>query len=184
MKRILLINLILFFIILLLGLVSNCSTQTKIVYEYHTGKNFYDFKTFSFMPIPANVKTNPVVLTNGIEAVTTSLQSKGLKRNIENPDILIAIHTKRKDMLKLTDWGYSMDPHYWRGVQYHSTGSGYVQQLAEGTLFIDVVSTREKKLIWRGYASKVIPADLSPTELGSLVKKTVAQILKNFPPKK
>lgn len=173
-----------FFILMFVFLVVNCSHQTKIMYEYHTGKNLYDFKTFSFMPIPANVNINQVVLTNGIEAVTTSLQSKGLKRHIENPDILIAIHTKRKDMLKLTDWGYSMDPHYWRGVQYHSTGSGYLQQLAEGTLFIDVVSTREKKLIWRGYASKVISADIPPSELGSLVKKTVAQILKNFPPKK
>lgn len=54
----------------------------------------------------------------------------------------------------------------------------------EGTIVVDIVSPKDKRLLWRGTASSAVDADLTPEERESRIKEAVREILAQFPPKR
>ena len=107
------------------------------------------------------------------------LQSKGLVRSSENPDILIAEHLASKDKLQVENWGYGYGPYgsYWGGNRVS------VYQYEEGSLILDFVDPQSKRLIWRGSAKAEVDSVDTPEKSEKLVNEAVNKILANFPPK-
>ena len=71
-------------------------------------------------------------------------------------------------------WGYG----YWPGYNWGYTEA---RQYPEGTLVLDIVDARTRKLVWVGTLQREVR---STNPSGKQVQKAVKKLLKNFPPKK
>ena len=96
----------------------------------------------------------------------------------ETASFVVVTHAGVREKMQVTNWGsYGWyDP--WWGP--YGGGGVDVSQYDEATLVIDMVDSRDKKLAWRGKATKVVTGSAAqdPVEL----RKIVAQILRDFPP--
>ncbi|MGD9346056.1 MAG: DUF4136 domain-containing protein [Candidatus Aminicenantes bacterium] len=176
-----------FFIISLLIFSASC-TSTKVQFDYDRQEDFSQFRTYSFIPLPDNLKTeiSPMVVRRIEEAIALTLGDKGFQRTEASPDFLVAIHLESKDKFDVQNWGYTYAPYdlYWRGAGYWGTGGITVQQYQQGTLIIDVVKTADKELVWRGVGTKALSPNPTPKTMDRNVNEVVSKILADFPPQK
>ena len=88
----------------------------------------------------------------------------GFKRS-KTPDFRVALHTGQQSKVRVTDYGYGYGVGRWGG------GGLDVYQYQEGTLILDVVDAKTKKLMWRGTAIGVVnpsAATCGPTAIASV----------------
>ena len=64
------------------------------------------------------------------------------------------------------------------GITTGTTSTIYIGQLA-----LDMYSPSPKALVWRGVASKTLDTGAKPEKQQKNLKKAVAKMLKNYPPK-
>lgn len=163
---------------LLLIVAAGCSSL-KISTDVDPEANFIQLQTFGWMPIPppppgpqgarAPLATNPFI--NGLvqKAITTELVARKFKLGVfGEPDFLVAFHVGARRKAEATEWGYD---HYQDGVEIH--------EYTKGTLVIDVIDPRTRRLLWRGSALNVIP---SRGKAGETIGKAVKKIMSKFPP--
>jgi hypothetical protein len=83
--------------------------------------------------------------------------------------------------------------HYASTGQKVEAGPGYngwygygddVYVVEEGTIVVDFLSPKDKRLIWRGKATSDITDDMSPTDRENRIVEAVQKILAQFPPKR
>ena len=96
---------------------------------------------------------------NGIDKVEISdLDKKRILRSIEdvmatkgftkdsNPDLLISIFTKEKERVDVyNSFGFGWGWNPWWGMNYTN-----VSTTPEGVLFIDLIDSKTKELVWQG----------------------------------
>jgi hypothetical protein len=171
-----------FFVLFLIGLTVSCASIYGVKYDFDQQANFADLKTFDWMPVPEKAGINSLVVQRVKKAVNAELQAKGLMMTSNNPDFLIAQHLGKKDKVQVTDWGYGYG-HYgrYRGGDWGSN-SVSTYHYEEGSLILDFVDAKSKKMIWRGAAkAKVQNAD-TPEKSEKLINEAVKEILKKYPP--
>ena len=54
--------------------------------------------------------------------------------------------------------------------------------MAAGTLVLDIVDARTKRLIWRGAAEGTLDRDISLENEEKIISEAVEKLLKDFPP--
>jgi len=150
--------------LLILSLIISCSS-TKITYDKHT--DFSQYKTYAFykkgikaLKLPGKNKKKL------LRAVSEVLLEKGFTKS-SHPDFIVNIFTdihKRIDVYE----GYH-SPFYRRK---------YIEKSKEGTVYIDIVDVRQKKVVWSG--SHYI--NYKTNDLG-VIKKAVYKLLEKFPPR-
>ena len=172
-----------FFVLFLIGFTVSCASIYGVKHDYDQQANFADLKTFDWMPVPEKAGINSLVVQRVKKAVNAELQAKGLMMASNNPDFLIAQHLGKKDKVQVTDWGYSYS-HYgrYRGGYWGSTGVS-TYEYEEGSLILDFVDAKSKKMIWRGAAKAEVQNIDTPDKSEKLINEVVQEILKNFPPK-
>ncbi len=149
----------------LTGFLSACSS-TKI--DYDKTIDFSRYHTFAFykkgldhLRLPAKKKRFVV------KTISEALLDKGFTK-YSHPDLIVNIFTDLHDRIDVYPRYYS--PFYSRA---------FVEKSKEGTLFIDIVDLKQKKVIWSG--SRYI--NLSGNDYKQL-KKAIYKLLEHFPPKK
>ena len=173
-------NLIL--MVALIGLAISCSSITT-QYDYERGEDFSRFKTYSFLPVPAELAQNQLVVKRIGRAIIQNLATKGLTETDSNPDLNIAVYTQVKDKVSVTSYGYGYAPYYSFGYWGHGMGGGTdVSQYEEGTLIIDLVDAQAKEMVWRGMASKALPSAPTPEKIDKIIDNVVAKIFEKYPP--
>jgi len=55
---------------------------------------------------------------------------------------------------------------------------------AEGRLFIDLIETKNKRLIWQGSGVGLLEPSSDPIKKQEIIQKFVNEILSQYPPKK
>ena len=150
---------------LLTVFMTSCST-TKITYDKNV--DFSQYKTYAFykkgldaLRIPP--KKKKIVL----RAISEVLLDKGFTKS-SHPDFIVNIFTDIHDRIDVYPGYYS--PYYRRDR---------IEKSKEGTVFIDIVDLKTKKVVWSG--SKYI--NYRHNDLKA-IKKAVYKLLENFPPKK
>ncbi|MCY1045116.1 DUF4136 domain-containing protein [Corallococcus sp. bb12-1] len=176
-----------------LGLASCAGVDVGTNYDPAAVQRIDNFRTYSWMAQPQ--KTQDARINNDItdsrvkEAVNQDLQSRGYRKvdASENPDFLIgwqgAIDTRLSAEMVDNYYGYPWDP-FW-GSYYGPYGGGgtYVRQYDVGTLILDVVDAKEKKLVWRGTAQANLGDTPSIQSAGKKLDEGVEKMMKEFPPK-
>ena len=64
-----------------------------------------------------------------------------------------------------------------------STTTGQTSTIYVGQLAVDMYDSANKDLVWRGVASKTLSPKVKPDKQEKNLKKAVAKLLKNYPPK-
>ena len=168
-------------------LFTGCS-QYEINYDYDVDSNFSAYHTYSWMPITINegqtnaetaVQSNTLLDSRIRSAVNTNMTAKGFKVDDQNPDILVVYHTGMQNKVNVTDYGYTYAGSYWGWAGNDVDVYNYT----EGTLLVDLVDAKTKKLAWRGSASGVVEPGNSPEKITENINDVVSQIFGNYPPK-
>ena len=105
------------------------------------------------------------------------LESKGLNKS-KNPDLLITFSTNAKEKIYInTDYLYSnwhYNPYFFGPMR-----SFPINQI-EGTLYINLIDSKTKKLIWQGKGRGGLSDYIKNRD--EKISAFVSEILNNFPP--
>ena len=170
------------FVLFFIGFTISCASIYGVQHDYDKQVNFANLKTYGWMPIPDKADIDSLNVQRVKNAVNAEMKAKGLMMTSDNPDFLIAEHLGKKDKVQVTDWGYGYGPHggYWGG--YWGPGGVSTYEYEEGSLILDFVDAKSKKMIWRGVAKAQIDSADTPEKREKLINEAVNEILKNYPP--
>ncbi|MBZ4334437.1 DUF4136 domain-containing protein [Corallococcus interemptor] len=173
-----------------LGLASCAGVDVGTNYDPAAAQRINDFHTYAWLSHPQQGNdsriNNDITSAQVTGAVDRDLQSRGYQKvdASENPDFLIgwqgAIDTRLSAETVDNYWGYPWDP-FWGS--YYGPSQTYVRQYDVGTLILDVVDAKEKKLVWRGTAQANLGDSPSAQANGEKIEKGVNKMLEKFPPK-
>jgi hypothetical protein len=181
-------------LVLVMGLGLGGCTSMQLAWDYDAQSAFPVLHSYDWLPAPEVESGAPQIHYDGLlesrvrNAVDTQLQKKGFRRDTVSPDFLVAYHVALDERLSVTylnelygygpGWG---DPRYPRS--YGRPGrEATVSEYQLGTLILDVVLARDRRLIWRGSASDEVYPDLSPEAREKRIRTAVEKILAPFPP--
>jgi hypothetical protein len=200
-----------FLVLALVCAVSPVSTvafaQRSTTYDYRRQQDFSSVKTFSFKSVPvptagtAETTTydGPLMDERTKAAIARQLESRGLRRDDENPDVVVSSRRTFKTEYTVyggygwygPGWGpyggyrYSGYPYGW-GSGWGGWGGWYdsptyVDERIRGTLTIDLETPETGALVWRGVGSKHVHETSKPSSRDKRVNEEVADIFKHFP---
>ena len=173
------INSILFTILFSLSILS-CGS-IKVASDYDSDADFSNYKTFAFYKSGIDkVEISDLDKKRILKSIQNTLLNKGLTLD-ENPDVLINISTKSSENIYIDNSFYS--PYYTGWYPYYSRGHRQVAySTSQGALYIDVIDTKSKQLIWQGKGIGVLSSKKSDRD--ELVNNYVTKILEVYPPEK
>jgi hypothetical protein len=193
-------TIILSFTILLIGLISACSRYSY----YSVGGSqaaLSRYRTFAWLPPlkqTRNTAYNNEIAQQSIqEAGTANLEDRGLRLKGRNPDLLVRYEVMVDNKERVYDqpvYNYVGGGYYPRFGGYRG-GRGYFYSYSapfpvyvgndvervpykEGTLVIDLIDRKTRKVIWRGYGIGEVD---NPAQAVKDLPKVVEGIIKKLP---
>jgi hypothetical protein len=162
----------------------SCGSSIKAGYDYNTDVDFSRFKTYNYITFPDNSLMNEFVLKRTKYYLNQELGSKEMRQSSEDPDLLIAIHTRVRSKVQVANLGYAYAPqmYYWSSYGYFGTYGWEVREYQKGTLVVDFVESQKKEMVWRGVADGSVPEIPQTEKIEKIVKQAVREMMKNYPP--
>jgi len=180
--------------------LAGCAT-VAVNSDYDPGTDFSNLKTYQWASQGPQKTGDPRVDDNSLlhirikTAVDSELALKGFQKRITAaPDFVVNYHVSAKDKTDVQSFGPT---HYGSGYYggYRRAGGGFpgshsvygsgtvtTFHYTEGTLLIDIIDPKAKKLLWRGTGTKVVDPNATSEQKTATVKDAVAKILAKFPP--
>jgi hypothetical protein len=174
-------------LVLLLGSAGSALAQ-DVRYNFDKATNFTGFRTYKWVAIKGATPLSDLVDRQIKAAVDAELALKGLtKSNADLADLYIgyqaAVGQEKEYTSFDSGWGYGPG---WGGGWYGGGGgisTGQTSTIYIGQLALDMYASTMKTLVWRGVASKTLDPEAKPEKQEKNLKKAVAKVLKNYPPK-
>lgn len=169
----------------LLIIVTSCST-VKVASDYDQSVNFADYKTYAFYkPGIDKADISDLDKKRILRAIDAEMSAKGFTKS-ENPAVLVSIFTKAKERIDVyqNNWGtgnfwgaWGGGPWGWGGAAYGNT----VSRSTSGTLYIDLIDTNKKQLIWQGQGTApLVSGNIEKRE--ARIQEIVREIMMIYPP--
>lgn len=173
---------------MILGLLYSCGPTVKVTTDYDHSVNFSQYKTFAVYDLKAlegqMSQLNADRVTN---AIRVEMINKGFKEVTSNPDLKVNAVTILKDKQQVTSntdyYGYGglYRPYgYWGGGMASGSTTYNTYDYVDGSLIIDIVSSKTQKLIWQGIGNTAL--DKRPDNPVEFINSSVKKILAGFPP--
>ena len=166
---------------------SACETVT-VTTDYDHAANFAKYKTYALTPPTRGENMSPTSEAALRDALRAELTSRGLTEappKKADLDIVRQVFVHEKiSVQQWTDWGYGYHGgwpysfgHYgmWMGAPMTYTD---VNQYHEGTLILDFVDARTKKLVFRGVGTAVVGG---PESNAAKIREAVSKIVADYP---
>jgi hypothetical protein len=168
--------------------LAGCASGPKLFVNEDPGADFASYRTFAFStPLGTDSPQYSSMLSTFLkDATRRELESRGYRYVESDPDLLVNFYVKTKE--KITSTSVPTGPAYgagyygYRGMNY-GVWTGYetqVSQYTEGTLNIDLVDTRQKRLVWEGVAVGRVRDDIREN-LKPAVDGVVTQVFAKYP---
>lgn len=161
------------------GLAMSCSS-VKVTSDYDKEANFLGYKTYQFTEATNALPLDDLNKRRVIDAVSKELANKGLSQST-TPDVMVDL--KAKVAQKETATAYTS----YQGSAYpYRLGGGFtttdinINQYKEGTLFIELIDSKNKQLVWQGRGTGAITENASKSE--DKIKEAVHNIMTKYPP--
>jgi len=162
--------------VVLVIIMAGCS-GIKVTTDYDRKADFSKYKTFNFSKEIDRVTLNDLNRRRLKDAISKEMEAKGYQLS-SSPDLLVNAFVKGK-----TKYSATANTNYWGGMYYRGMGSSHtyvdVNKSIEGTLFIDLIDVREKKMIWEGVAEGLVNPRTETRE--AMINSVVEQIFRNYP---
>jgi len=170
------------------GALAACETVT-VTTDYDHSAPFGKYKTYALAPAKHGQALSPASEAALRDALRTELAARGITEATSGkPDLAIVRHVFLSDKISVqqyTDWGYGHAGAWPYGYGSYGMWAGAprtytdVSNYTEGTLILDVVDTRTKKLVFRGIGTAVVGGPESNAgKIQDAVKKMVAALPK------
>ena len=178
-------------IIVLALSLSACSSMVNVDYDKET--NFNSYKTFNVNISPVRVSddtriNSPFMQQRVVSELNKALTNKGFKNINENQDFDVQYYLDIKQDFETQDSGV-VSLGLGSYSRHSSVGFGFTIPVGEAysidllVLTVDLLSTKSKKLIWRGSLGYHLYEGATPETYTTLIKDLVTEILKEYPPK-
>ncbi len=171
-----------------LVLLAGCATGPRITTEADPRADFSAYRTWSFY-------TPLAIESDGYETQTSALAKAAVRAEMErrgytysetNPDLWVNINAyleRRTDVSSIptVDYGYyySYRHRAYFAVPYWNERT-QVYRYTEGTMNVDLVDARQRRLVWEGVAVGRV-ANMRPDQRAARVNSTIAEIFANYP---
>ena len=173
---------------LLIALIfQNCSSSLKVYSEHDKKVDFSQYKTFDFYEIKEeHLEMKKVNRRRLAMAIELELGMKGIKRNINDPDLLVNLYSfiNRKENVTSTTNQSALG--YYGAASPYGTAIGvsvspprsYSSYYTTGTVTFHLVDRKENKLVLEGIAK----IDASETDdADRIINYTVKKVFKPIP---
>ena len=150
-------------VLITFALMTACASSTKIHSDYDHSVDFSQYKTYGYYSPMGIENPNYSSLLGQMfrDAIDTQMKQRGYVES-SNPDVLFNVSARMEDKTRVTTtsdpmmhgggyYGYRggmYDP--WGGYGYGT--STHVSQYTQGTVNIDMVDPRMKRMLWEGVA--------------------------------
>ena len=171
-------------------LVTACSSGPDIRSDYDRSVDFGAYKTYNFFNPMGIENPNYSTIYGSVfrEAISREMDSRGYVQS-DDPDLLLNVSARLQDKTKVTTYN---DPYpvgyygYRRGYYDPWMGYGYgtsthVSQYTEGTVNIDMVDARAKRMVWEGVAVGRLKEGRSNDEVREAINAGVATMFEGYP---
>lgn len=175
-------------LLFVLALATSCDT-IRVTSDYDDAADFSRYKTYGYFKDGIDkAEISDLDKKRILRAIDEEFAKKGFTKS-ENPDLLVNIFTQSRQQVDVNQfyngWGYygwGWGGYY--GWAYPYWGGNYtsVSTSTEGTLYIDLIDSSKKDLVWQGMGAGVLVLDRDKKE--ERIKEFVTQILTQFPPQK
>ncbi|WP_430400192.1 DUF4136 domain-containing protein [Flavobacterium sp.] len=171
MKTIKLLPVLAFFIL------ASCSS-VRVNSDYDKKVNFENYKTYAFLKSGVDkVEISDLDKKRILRSIDDVMATKGFTKD-SNPDLLISIFTKEKERVDVyNSFGFGWGWNPWWGMNYTN-----VSTTPEGVLFIDLIDSKTKELVWQGEGSGYLTKDTHKKD--ERIYTFVSKILEQYPPNK
>jgi hypothetical protein len=177
------------FLFVIMIAAAACSS-IKVSSDFDKTAGFASYKTYAFTDEALTLPLDDLNKNRLINAISTELAAKGFTKQESNPDVLININIKaeKKQTATATSTGGYGGYGYGYGYRYGGWGGGGTTTInydtyTDGTLFIDMIDSSKKQLVWQGRGTKTIDPDAGQDKREKNIAYAVKQIFMNYPPK-
>jgi hypothetical protein len=170
---------------------SSCESM-KVVSDYDKNVNFSKYKTYNVLQWDKeeSVRINEFDQKRIINALHEQMQARGYKRVDSGSDISVNpfLILDAKEQTTAYTNHYNMGGYgYYGGFGYYGFGPAYnmgtttfhTEQYTVGTLIIDVLDNKTKRLIWQGIGKGTIKE--SRQDRDKNIPKAIAKIMEPYP---
>jgi hypothetical protein len=169
--------------------LAGCTSTPEVYSQVAPGSDFRAIQTYGFITDASTDKAGYQSLeTNFLKvAVAQQLDARGLRYDPQNPDVVMNFYilTNEKIQTRQTPTMSGGGYYGYRGGYYDGFGGGMgyettIQQYTEGTLTIDMIDPKERKLLWEGTVKgRVTKKDVQNLE--GTIDGAVRDIFTRFP---
>lgn len=169
-------RLIKFLPLLILMLLVSCSS-VRVATDYDTSADFNQYKTFAFYKKGIDkVDISDLDKRRILRAIESEMLAKGMTKS-ENPDVIVNIFAKSAKKVRVhDDFNY-----FWRPWYYGPNFGTRISQYNEGTLFIDLIDSQNKELVWQGIGRGALRYN-NVAKKEARIKEFVGEIMAKYPP--
>jgi hypothetical protein len=175
---------------LLLGFIYSCSPTVSVTTDYDHAANFSEFKTYAIYDLKAQEgQVNQLNVDRVTKAIRAEMAAKGFTENNNDPDLKVNAVSILKNKTQVTansnfyGYGGMYRPYgYWGGGAMMGGGTTTFNSYdyVDGSLVIDIVSTKTQKLVWQGIGNAQI--DSKPDNPEEFITNAIKKIMAGFPP--
>ena len=160
----------------------SCSS-VRVFSDYDTAVDFKDYTTYAFFkPGIDEVEISDLDKKRILKAIEVELDGKQLTKS-ETPDLLINLAVKSSNDVYINQnngFGYGYGFGFWNGWGLPNNNIATVSPQTNGMLFIDLIDTKTKQLVWQGKGKGYISEYSKKRD--ERIQHFVTEILKNYPP--
>ena len=179
-------------LMLVAGALGGCSSGPNIRADYDRSADFGSYKTYNFMEGagPENSSYQSFFSQYMVDAITVEMEKRGYTKS-DNPDILVNFNAILQDKTKVSTspapppmhggyYGYRGGSYgAWGGYGYGTTT--HVSQYVEGTVNVDMVDLRLKRMVWEGIAFGRLKEDRTNEERRVAIEEGVTLMFEGYP---
>lgn len=182
--------------LLFLIVLSSCSS-VRVVSDYDKEANFNEYRSYAFYKTGIDrAQISDLDKKRILKAIDSELGSRGFVKSQE-PDLLISIFTKEREQVDVYNnnfgwggwgwggfgWGGFYNPWLWGPGWGWGGGFGpNVSTRTEGSLYIDLIDTKSKELVWQGRGAGTLNNIKNIEKKEQRIREFVSEILEAYPP--
>jgi hypothetical protein len=178
-------------VLVAITLMTACASKPKIQSDYDHSIDFSQYKTYGYFSPMGIENPNYSSLLGQMfrDAIDAQMLPRGYVKS-DNPDLLINVAARLEDKTQVTTttdpmmyggyYGYRGGMYApWGGYGYGTTT--HVSQYTEGTVNVDMVDVKQKRMVWEGIAIGRVNEDRKAGELRESIMNGVAEMFAVYP---
>lgn len=170
--------------------LASCSS-VRVIADYDQQADFRTYRSYAFYKTGIDrAQISDLDKKRILKAIDTEMGSRGFVKS-QQPDLLVSIFTKERERVDVYNnnfgwsWGWGGFYSPWAWGPGWGWGGGFgpnVSTRTEGSLYIDLIDTKSKELVWQGRGVGTLNNTKNVERKEERIRKFVSNILKEYPP--